>query len=70
MPQTIDNKVNLNKAETKSREYRTFAELFLEEPVLKEQLPGESITYFAKVPIPTFCYFRKIPLIDDCDWLE
>ena len=59
------------REKTRNRIYRTFAEIFLEEPVPQGQLPGESKIY-ATIPIPepTFCYFRGIPLIDDADWFE
>ncbi len=57
-----------------SKIYRTFAEMFLEEPATPERIPGsERVVYMSPsipVPMPTFCYFRKIPVIDDADWLE
>ncbi len=53
---------------------RTFAEQFLEEPIPEEQIRGNSKTmYFSRsipIPMPTYCYWRKLPVMDDADWLE
>ena len=53
------------------KEYRTFAEMFLEKPQKPEEIktkPGQE--YIAKFPIPTYCTWKKIPTIDDLDWIE
>ncbi|KKS11689.1 MAG: hypothetical protein UU67_C0067G0002 [Candidatus Daviesbacteria bacterium GW2011_GWB1_41_5] len=57
--------------EKNEKGYRTFAEIYLEEPAPQGELPGEQKIYATlPCPEPTFCYFRGIPLIDDADFFE
>ena len=65
----ICEKENNNLAQPKK--YFTFEEIFLEEP--RKQHPGENKTYMSPsvpLPVPTFCTFKGVPLIDDADYLE
>jgi hypothetical protein len=60
-----------NNTLVEHKKYFTFEEFFLEEP--RKQHPGENKTYMSPsvpVPVPTFCTFKCIPLIDDADYLE